>query len=66
MNSLKGDAKKYIGDTAKWYDKYEKLWDNLDAKYGNRWVLQQKTVRALFFKPPPPADDVEAVKSCFF
>ena len=66
MNSLKGEAKKYIGDTSKWYDKYEGLWKNLDAKYGNRWVLQQETVRGLFFKPPPPADDVEAVKSWFF
>ena len=66
IDSLKGDAKKYIGDPAKWYDKYEKLWKNLDAKYGNRWVLHQESVRALFFKPPPLTDDVEAVKTHFF
>ena len=66
INSLKGDAKKYIGDPSKWYDKYDQLWKNLDAKYGNRWVLRQETVRALFFKPPPPSDDVEAVKTWFF
>ena len=66
VNSLKGDAKKYIGESNKWFDNYQKLWENLDAKYGNRWVLAAESVKALFHKQPPPADDLEAIKTHFF
>ena len=66
VNALKGDAQKYIGESNKWFDNYDKLWDNLDAKYGNRWILAAESVKALFNKLPPPADDLEAVKAHFF
>ena len=66
VSALKGDAKKYIGESNKWFDNYQKLWENLDAKYGNRWVLAAESVKALFHKQPPPADDLEAMKTHFF
>ena len=53
-NSLKGDAKKYIGDTTAWFDKYDQLWNALETKYANRWTLATETIKALFQKAPPP------------
>ena len=65
-NSIKGDARKYIGDPTNWFDQYDKLWKALDTKYDNKWSLSSETTKAVFHKPPPPSGDLEAIKTCFF
>ena len=65
-NSMRGDAKKYIGDPTSWFDQYEKLWKALDTKYDNRWSLSSETTKAVFHRPPPPSGDLEAIKVWFF
>ena len=44
-NSLRDEAKKYVGDPTQWFDKYEALWDTLDDKFANRWLLATDTIR---------------------
>ena len=65
-NSMRGDAKKYIGDPTNWFDQYDKLWKSLDTKYDNKWSLSSETTKAVFHNPPPPSGDVEAIKTWFF
>ena len=64
-NSLKGEAKQYAGDATNWFDKYNELWETLDSKYANRWLLATETIRN-FFSKPPPKDNLQAVKDFFF
>ena len=45
-NSMRGDARKYIGDPTQWFDQYDKLWKSLDTKYDNRWSLSAETTKA--------------------
>ena len=52
-NSLRGEAQQYAGDATNWFDKYNELWDTLDSKYANRWLLATETIRNFFSKPPP-------------
>ena len=62
---MRSEAKQYIGDSTQWFDKYEELWEMLDIKYANRWVLATDTIRAFFLKAPPPSE-LEEVKKWFF
>ncbi|MCP4274571.1 MAG: hypothetical protein GY781_21815, partial [Gammaproteobacteria bacterium] len=64
-NSLEGEAKQYAGDATNWFDKYNELWETLDSKYANRWLLATETIRN-FFSKPPPKDNLQAVKDFFF
>ena len=65
VNSLKGEAKKYVGEATDWFDQYDELWESLDSKYANRWLLATETIRK-FFGRPPPKDNLQAVKDFFF
>merc|ERR1711942_397462 len=53
------------GDPTQWFNKYDELWEALDNKYANRWVLSTDTIR-IFFQEPSPASDLESVKTFFF
>ena len=64
-NCMKDEAKEYIGDPTQWFDKYDELWEMLDNRYANRWVLATDTIRA-FFLNPPPASELEEAKKWFF
>ena len=65
VNSLRGEAKKYVGEATDWFDQYDELWETLDSKYANRWLLATETIRK-FFSRPPPKDNLQAVKDFFF
>ena len=48
---LEGEAKAYVGDAVDWFDKYDELWEILDSKYGNPWLVSMETPRAFFDMP---------------
>ena len=62
---LRGNAKEYVGDPTQWFDKYDELWETLDNKYANRWVLATDTIRT-FLQKPPPESELDEVKKYFF
>ena len=64
-NCLRGEAQEYIGDPTQWFDKYDELWEALDDKFANRWVLATDTIRA-FFLCFPPESELNATKKWFF
>ena len=65
VNSLAGPAKEYIGDPGKWYNRYDELWEFLDDKYANRWLLATETIMAFFYKKYP-GEEPEQLKKYFY
>ena len=65
VTCMRGEAKEYVGDSTRWFDKYDDLWESLDDKYGNAWVLNTDTVRGLFGVPPPPPELQPTIKFFF-
>ena len=45
-----GNAALYIVSKGNWFDKYEELWNVLDDRYANRWILASDTIRTFFGK----------------
>ena len=43
--SLRGDAKKHIGENESWLGREEDLWTRLDTKYGCRWTMMAELVK---------------------
>ena len=64
-NSLKGEALKYVGSQRDWIDKYQELWENLDDRYANRWVLANDTIKAFIGKPIPD-DSPDEIDKFFY
>ena len=64
-NALKGDAREYVGSQRDWIDKYNELWDMLDDKYANRWVLANETISTFICKPVP-GDSIEEINKFFY
>ena len=52
-NSLRGEARRYMGTKSDYFGEYDEMWRLLDDKYANRWVLASDTIREFFGKPPP-------------
>ena len=61
-NALEGEALECVGNQDNWNDKYDELWEALDDRFANRWVLANDTIAALFGKAPPDSapDDIKA------
>ncbi|CAL4128638.1 unnamed protein product [Meganyctiphanes norvegica] len=51
-NSLRGEARRYMGTKSDYFGEYDEMWRLLDDKYANRWVLASDTIREFFGKPP--------------
>ncbi|CAL4117670.1 unnamed protein product [Meganyctiphanes norvegica] len=64
-NSLKYEVLEYVGPLEHWIDKYEDLWDTLDDKYANRWVVADEPIRHFIGKTVPDSTP-EAIDSFFF
>ena len=65
VNSLKGTVKQYIGADGNWFNKYDELWEMLDNKYANKWLLSTDTV-STFFHKALPTDEPDPVKNYFY
>ena len=65
VNSLEDCVKQYIGDQNSWFDKYDDLWDMLDAKYGNTWSLYHETHSAFFFNVLT-SEELDPLKNHFY
>ena len=64
-NSLKGEAKEYVGSQRDWINRYEELWEMLDDKYANRWVLANETINTFICKPLP-GESPEEINKFFY
>ena len=64
-NSLREEALEYVGSQRDWIDRYDELWETLDDKYANRWVLANDTIKSFICKPVPD-DSPESVNSFFY
>ena len=62
---LQGDALKYVGSQGDWFNKYNELWECLDDRYANRWVLANDTIRD-FIARPQPESTPEAINDYFY
>ncbi|CAL4221387.1 unnamed protein product [Meganyctiphanes norvegica] len=57
-SSLRGEAIKYMGKKSDYFGKYEEMWEILDDRYANKWVLASDTIKEFFGKAPPrPTQD---------
>ena len=63
--SLLGEAARYVGSKGNWFDKYDELWELLEDRYANRWILASDTIRGFFGKPTPEPTQ-EAVDTWFY
>ena len=65
VNSLQGPPKEYIGDEGKWFGKYNELWEVLDDKYANRWLLATDTIKTFLYRPQPTSEP-DQIKKYFY
>ena len=66
VNSLKDKVKQYVGGEGEWFNKYDELWEMLDNKYANKWLLSTDTVSTFFHKARPTSDEPDPVKNYFY
>ena len=56
QQSLRSNAKEYIGDTENWSGKYNELWNKLDSRYANRWNVVAEVLKSSFMSTIPKGD----------
>ena len=56
------EVKDYVGSKDDWFDKYDELWECLDDKYANRWVLANDTIKNFVYKTIPDSQPEEINK----
>ena len=61
-DALLGKAKEYVGSKDDWFDKLPELWERLDDKYANRWVLANNTIKDFVYKPLPDSQPEDVNK----
>ena len=57
--ALLPDVQSYVGSKDDWFDKYNELWECLEDKYANRWVLANDTIKNFVYRPLPDAQPEE-------
>ena len=61
-DALLPDVRDYVGSKDDWFDKYNELWECLEDKYANRWVLANDTIKNFVYKPLPDGQPEEINK----
>ena len=56
QQSLRSNAKEYIGDTENWSGKYNELWNKLDSRYANRWNVVAEVLKSSLMSTIPKGD----------
>ena len=56
QQSLKSNAKEYIGDTENWSGRYNELWNKLDSRYANRWNVVAEVLKSSIMSTIPKGD----------
>merc|ERR1711989_218950 len=53
FDSLRGEARKHIGEGESWINREKDLWERLDGKYGCKWTMMAELVKSALCTESP-------------